>query len=127
MEECRRHAPALECPVEVKSQLLAICASRTEEVRKVERARIILACLEGKEIQQVAYESGASVPTVSKWRRRFAQQGLEGLRDRPRSGKPARYGAVFRDRVLARSACGLGVSAPIRSLPRKQPRWWDCI
>ena len=67
----------------------------------VERARIILACLERKEIQQVAAEIGASVPTVSKWRRRFAQHGLSGLRDRPRSGKPATYGAGFRDRVLA--------------------------
>lgn len=67
----------------------------------VERARIVLACLEGKEIQQVAREIGTSVPTVSKWRQRFAQEGLKGLRDRPRSGKPPRYGAAFRERVLA--------------------------
>ena len=96
-----RHARALQCSVEVKSRLLAICASRTEEVRRVERARIILACLEGKEIQPVAHALGVSIPTVSKWRKRFAQQGLEGLRDRPRPGKPPRYGAAFRDRVLA--------------------------
>lgn len=67
----------------------------------VERARIVLACLEGKEIQQVAREMGASIPTVSKWRRRFAQDGVRGLHDLPRSGKPARYGAAFRDHVLA--------------------------
>ena len=67
----------------------------------VERARIILACLEGKEIQQVARERGASIPAVSKWRGRFAQDGLGGLRDRPRSGKPATDDAGFRDRVLA--------------------------
>jgi transposase len=67
----------------------------------VERARIVLACLEGKEIQQVAREIGTSIPTVSKWRRRFAQDGLGGLHDRPRSGKPATYDAAFRDRVLA--------------------------
>jgi transposase len=67
----------------------------------VERARIILACLEGKEIQQVAREIGASIPTVSKWRRRFAQQGLSSLHDQPRSGKPATYDAAFCDRVLA--------------------------
>jgi transposase len=67
----------------------------------VERARIILACLDGKEIQQVAREIGASIPTVSKWRRRFAQHGVAGLHDQPRSGKPAKYDAAFRDRVLA--------------------------
>ena len=51
--------------------MVAISKSRTEEARDVERARIILACLEGKEIQQVAQELGVSVPTVSKWRKRF--------------------------------------------------------
>lgn len=67
----------------------------------VERARLILACLEGKEIQQVARQTGVSVPTVSKWRKRFAGHGIGGLRDQPRSGKPAVYDAAFRDRVLA--------------------------
>jgi transposase len=66
----------------------------------VERARIVLACLEGQEIQQVARDCGVSVPTVTKWRRRFARHGLVGLRDQPRSGKPPRYDAAFRDRVL---------------------------
>lgn len=66
-----------------------------------ERARIVLACLEGKEIQQVAREMGKSIPTVSKWRRRFSHDGVSGLRDRPRSGKPPVYDAGFRDRVLA--------------------------
>src|SRR6266702_4316164 len=49
-----RHAPELECSVEDKASLLAITKSRTEEARAVERAKIVLACLEGKEIQQVA-------------------------------------------------------------------------
>jgi transposase len=67
----------------------------------VERARIVLACLEGKEIQQVAQQTGASIPTVGKWRKRFAQKGVAGLRDQLRSGKPPTYDASFRDRVLA--------------------------
>src|ERR1035441_6602846 len=96
-----RHAPALECSAEDKASLIAISKSPTEEARAVERARIILACLEGKEIQQVAQELSVSVPTVSKWRRRFALWGLRGLRDHLRSGKPATYDAAFRNRVLA--------------------------
>ena len=63
-------------------------------MRMVERARIVLACLEGKEIQQVARQVGASVPTVSKWRSRFARDGIGGLRDRARSGKPPTYDAA---------------------------------
>ena len=45
--------------------------SATAEARVVARARIILACLEGKEIQQ-AREQRVSVPSVSKWRKRFS-------------------------------------------------------
>ena len=67
----------------------------------VERARIILASLEGKEIQGVARELGISIPTVSKWRQRFALWGLRGLFDRPRSGKPVTYDNAFRNRVLS--------------------------
>ena len=96
-----RHAPELECSAEDKASLLAITKSRTAEARAVERARIILACLEGKEIQQVARELGVSIPTVTKWRKRFALWGLRGLRDQLRPGKPLMYDAAFRNRVLA--------------------------
>ena len=67
----------------------------------MERARIILACLKGKEIQQVARELRVSVPCVSKWRQRFSLCGLRGLYDRPRPGKPIQYDTAFRNRVLA--------------------------
>jgi hypothetical protein len=46
-----RHASSLECLAETRAELIAISRSRTGEVRMVERARIVLACLEGKEIQ----------------------------------------------------------------------------
>ena len=72
--------------MEDKASLLAITKSRTEEARPVERARIILACLEGKEIQQVAGELDVSIPTVAKWRQRFSLWGLRGLRGQPRPG-----------------------------------------
>src|SRR6202163_3058766 len=96
-----RHAPKLECSIEDKASLVALVKSRTAEARAVERARIILACLEGKEIQQVARELRISVPSVTKWRRRFALCGLRGLRDQSRPGKPVRYDTAFRDQVLA--------------------------
>ena len=67
-----RHAPDLECSAEDKASLVAITKSRIEEARAVERAKIILACLAGKEIQQVARELEVSIPTVTKWRKRFA-------------------------------------------------------
>jgi transposase len=96
-----RHAPELECSVEDKASLVAMTKSRIGEARAVERARIILACLEGKEIQQVAGELDVSIPTVTKWRQRFSLWGLRGLRDQTRSGKPVTYDKAFRNRVLA--------------------------
>lgn len=96
-----KHAAPLNCSADVRAELTAMSRGRSEEARMVERARIVLACLQGKEIQQVAREIGTSIPTVSKWRRRFAQNGVSGLRDRARSGKPATYDSAFRDRVLA--------------------------
>src|SRR6267143_2365361 len=96
-----RHAPKLECSIEDKASLVALVKSRTAEARAVERARIILACLEGKEIQQVARELRISVPSVTKWRERFSLWGLRGLRDQSRPGKPVRYDRAFRNRVLA--------------------------
>ena len=96
-----RHAPALECSAEDQASLVALTKNRTAEARAVERVRIVLACLEGKEIQQVAQELRVSVATVSKWRQRFSLWGLRGLRDQSRPGKPIRYGTAFRNRVLA--------------------------
>src|ERR1035438_2604649 len=96
-----RQAPEVECSAEDKARLLALTKSRTAEARAVERARIILSSLEGKEIQQVSWELKVSIPTVSKWRQRFSLWGLRGLRDQPRPGKPVRYDTSFRNRVLA--------------------------
>jgi transposase len=96
-----RHAPNLACSAEDRANLVALTKSGIAEARVVERARIILACLEGKEIQQVARELRVSVPSVSKWRQRFALWGLRGLYDRPRPGKPLKYDTAFRNRVLA--------------------------
>lgn len=96
-----RHAPTLECSVEDRESLISITKSLSEEARTVMRARIILARLEGKEIQQVARELRISVPTVTKWCRRFSLWGLRGLGDEPRSGKPVKYDTAFRNGVLA--------------------------
>ena len=96
-----RHALKLECSEADRAALITITKSRTEQVRIAQRARIVLACLEGMENQDVSRDFGVSVPTVSKWRKRFARHGLKGLQDSHRSGKPISYGVEFRNRLLA--------------------------
>lgn len=53
------------------------------------RAAIVLACAEpGVVYERVAAELGVTTMTVSKWRRRFAEERLAGLVDGERPGRP---------------------------------------
>lgn len=52
------------------------------------RARIVLACASGMSNMDVSRELRVSPPTVTKWRRRFVDDRLEGLSDEPRPGAP---------------------------------------
>lgn len=96
-----RIAPKITCSAEVRAELGRRAASRTESARTVERARIILGCLEGARVQDVAAKYQTRPNTVIKWRDRFAQQGLTGLEDEPRPGAKRVYDEAFRLRVLA--------------------------
>ncbi|HEY8708071.1 MAG TPA: IS630 family transposase, partial [Burkholderiaceae bacterium] len=96
-----RVAIALSCTADVMAELERLSRSRSGEVRIAERARIVMACLQGKRNDVVAREMGLRPNTVGQWRRRFAVLGIAGLRDAPRSGKPAKYGVELRDRILA--------------------------
>lgn len=72
----------------------------TTEQRLVLRARIILAAADGEETQAIAKRLGQRPATVSTWRKRFAEAGIAGLQDKPRSGRPARYQPEDELRVL---------------------------
>src|SRR6266702_7847425 len=96
-----RNAPAIACGPEDRQELERLAGSRTEAKQMIERARIILGCLAGKRVKEVARTCHTRSNTVIKWRQRFVQDGLAGLRDAPRPGAKPVYGADFRNRVLA--------------------------
>lgn len=56
--------------------------------RHSQRARIALLAGEGATNREIAEQTGASLPTISLWRRRYLEQGISGLKDRPRGGRP---------------------------------------
>jgi transposase len=79
---------------------MSLARSRSAEARLVERAKIVLACLDGKRNDEVARELGVRPNTVGLWRTRFVAKGIAGLRDQPRPGKKPKYGAAVRRRIL---------------------------
>ena len=62
-------------------------AARSER-RDLLRARIVLAAAAGQPNAVIAATLRIHVDTVRKWRSRFAERGLAGLDDLPRSGRP---------------------------------------
>ena len=68
-----------------------VARSRTEAVRLVERSRIVLAAVKGQSGPEVARQFGCHTNTVYGWVHRFLEQGLPGLEDKPRSGRPRVY------------------------------------
>jgi len=78
-----------------------LAASRTESKQMVERARMIIGCLAGRRVSEVARQCHTRPNTVIKWRQRFVGQGLKGLRDAMRPGARRRYDEAFRKRILA--------------------------
>ncbi|MER6979773.1 GntR family transcriptional regulator, partial [Streptomyces carpinensis] len=52
------------------------------------RSRIVLACAEELTNAEIAQRLRVSPATVAKWRNRYLRQGIAGLSDAPRSGRP---------------------------------------
>lgn len=74
-------------------------AAKSEQ-RSAFRARLILDLAKGLSNEEVARKNSTGTCTVSKWRGRFSANGLMGLTDAPRSGKPAHYGKAAEKRIL---------------------------
>ncbi len=73
--------------------LEASASSRMAPHVKEVRARIVLMAADGVRNIDIAERVGVCVDVASRWRKRFSQQGLIGLKDRPRSGRPRRFGS----------------------------------
>src|SRR5205085_5942582 len=66
-------------------------AALTLPFRVVQRARLILFAADGLRDKEIAVRCGCHPQIVSKWRRRFCEDGIEGLMDKPRAGRPRRF------------------------------------
>jgi transposase len=78
---------------EEQDHLKRLSQSRTAPARQVERARIIHLAREGRFVPAIAAQLHLGQDVVRLWLKRFNAEGLAGLEDRPRSGRPATYTA----------------------------------
>lgn len=72
-----------------KRALKQIARKYTLPYYEVVRAKVILLASEGLENKEIAKRVDMPRQIVSKWRKRFYEQGLAGLQDQPRRGRPS--------------------------------------
>jgi transposase len=78
----------------VRSRLKAIARGHKSPHRDRLRAQIVLDAARRRSNARIARERHVGEDTVRKWRSRFAKQGLAGLVDQARSGRPSRFTPV---------------------------------
>src|SRR5271163_2681579 len=78
--------------------------ARRESGRVCQRVLLIANMLEGMEHEEAARLAGLSRSAADEWHNRYEEDGLEGLRDRPRPGRQPR------------------VDSPGSTAPGRQPR-----
>lgn len=86
----------------------------THATRKVTRARILLKAAEGMEDSAIAAALSVGRATVERTRRRFVEEGLQALEERPRPGKRPTLDAKAEARLIA-EACS--------TAPEGRQRW----
>jgi len=98
-----RAAVAIDLSEEEERELRAVLRTPSVSQQQALRARIVLRAAEGATNTQIAADTGVSLPTVGLWRRNFAERGLHGLADAPRSGRPRQIDDEEVQRVLAKT------------------------
>ena len=111
MPKILRARPA--CDEQEERWVRKLAASRHGPADWIVHARIVVRSWDGERVETIAQELNCSPQTVRRRLHRFDVQGIEGLGDRPRTGRPRRLTAEDDSRILA-----LAGSAPPGKLKR---------
>lgn len=112
----RPRQPLILSP-EVRVELLSLAHSRTLGHALVRRAQIVLRCADDVPNTTVADELGVTRPTVGLWRERFRRQGLMGLYDERRPGRPR----TLEDERITRL-----IRKTLNTRPKDGSTQWSC-
>ncbi len=86
-----RPLPPLVLSEDELQLLQSIAKSRARPHAIVQRCQIILACAAGEINTAIARRMGLRGMTVGKWRKRYIEHGIDGLKDELRPGRPRLY------------------------------------
>ena len=95
--------PEMDVTNKEKETLNKIINKRTSPQGIVKRAHIVLLANQKKSTDEIMKELSVSRQTVIKWRRRFKDKRLEGLKDDPRSGRKPVYDEGVISKIIAKT------------------------
>jgi transposase len=76
--------------------------SRTLPAGDVFRAKLILSLADGMTYEQIVKALGTTKPTIARWKARFEEAGMDGLKPRHRGSQPRAATATVQARVARR-------------------------
>jgi hypothetical protein len=83
----------IELTDDERDELESLARSYTLPYWQVTRAQMVLMAADGMRNDEIAARLRCGRELVSQWRKRFFQQRLAGLDDRPRHGRPPAFPA----------------------------------
>ncbi len=89
-----------------QERLERIVRKRTSPQQLVLRAKVILMTAQGVSADTIARELHTTKVTISKWKKRYLERGLEGLKDRDRPGRRPKHGPEIRHRIAVPRSLG---------------------
>ncbi len=87
----RRSPYRIDLSDEERGVLESLARSYTLPYWQVARAQMVLLAAQGLRNDQIAAQLNCRREVVSQWRKRFFEQRLAGLQDRPRRGRPPTF------------------------------------
>src|SRR5580658_2141158 len=78
----------VELPDSDRAELSRWLRSPSMPAGLAQRARIVLLAADGAGTNEIVNRTGLSKPTVIAWKKRYAAEGIGGLEDRRKPGKP---------------------------------------
>ena len=81
----------IELTAAERVELVRVARAEKRPWQEVQRARIVLYAAAGLPDTQIAARLDTTAGIVGKWRRRFFDERLDGLKDKPRAGRPRRF------------------------------------